>query len=339
MSNGKWRAVITLGFRRDGDQLHQIRKSKSGFIKKQDARDWIANFSPQIKERAASRHNPGITLRQLYDEWFPTHTAGPSTMACYKAAFRVFEDVADLSMEEQDIDDLQECLDMCEKGRRTKENAKAVLGLIYKYGIPRNCIPNDRNLAPFLKISEKSESRGEGFNDIELEKIRKAAESGDLMASIIYCHCYLGFRPSAFVALTKSDYNPVQKSLVGGIKTEAGRGRTVTISPKIQPYIDWLCTRPGDYLFTVTGQKQTRQPYASAFYSVLAQLGIDNPVDDDGRHRLTPHSCRHTFATLMKRVSGSDKDKLALIGHTSTDMLRHYQDVNLDDLRSITNAI
>lgn len=55
--------------------------------------------------------------------------------------------------------------------------------------------------------------------------------------------------------------------------------------------------------------------------------------------KYTPHSCRHTFATLMKRVSGADKDKLELMGHTSTEMLRHYQDVAFDDLRKIIDAI
>ena len=70
---------------------------------------------------------------------------------------------------------------------------------------------------------------------------------------------------------------------------------------------------------------------------------IDNPMVEVGggvlRHRLSPHSCRHTFATLIKRVEGSDKDKLELIGHTSTEMLRHYQDVSLKDLKKITDAI
>ena len=41
----------------------------------------------------------------------------------------------------------------------------------------------------------------------------------------------------------------------------------------------------------------------------------------------------------MKRVQGADKDKLELIGHTSTDMLRHYQDVDYQDLRRITDAM
>ena len=46
---------------------------------------------------------------------------------------------------------------------------------------------------------------------------------------------------------------------------------------------------------------------------------------------------RHAFATLMKKVSGSDTDKLALIGHTSTTQLREYQDVRYEDLRAITD--
>ena len=40
------------------------------------------------------------------------------------------------------------------------------------------------------------------------------------------------------------------------------------------------------------------------------------------RHRYTPHSCRHTFATLLKDVPAPDKDKLRLIGPTSAEMLR-----------------
>ena len=57
------------------------------------------------------------------------------------------------------------------------------------------------------------------------------------------------------------------------------------------------------------------------------------------RHKYTPHSCRHTFATLMKRVPGASKDKQELIGHASEEMLRYYQDVGLEDLRAITDAL
>ena len=78
------------------------------------------------------------------------------------------------------------------------------------------------------------------------------------------------------------------------------------------------------------------------FYNALEQIGIDNPTTEiNGRnfHKYTPHCCRHTFATLMKRVDGAEKDKLALIGHTSGEMLRYYQDIAYDDLRKITDKI
>ena len=82
--------------------------------------------------------------------------------------------------------------------------------------------------------------------------------------------------------------------------------------------------------------------YRRLFYSTLEECGVENPTEEkDGvsRRKYTPHSCRHTFATLMKNAPGSDKDKLELMGHTSTEMLRHYQDVSLEDLRKITDAL
>ena len=82
--------------------------------------------------------------------------------------------------------------------------------------------------------------------------------------------------------------------------------------------------------------------YRDEFYRVLDACGVENPMEGpEGaqRHRYTPHSCRHTFATLMKRAPGADKDKLELIGHTSNEMLRHYQDVSFEDLRKITDAL
>ncbi len=86
------------------------------------------------------------------------------------------------------------------------------------------------------------------------------------------------------------------------------------------------------------------KPFPDAvFYPVLETAGIDNPiVEITGgvkRHKYSPHSCRHTFTTLMKRVDAPSKDKLELVGHTSEEMLRYYQNVDIADLRKITNAL
>ena len=163
-------------------------------------------------------------------------------------------------------------------------------------------------------------------------------------ADYVLCQCYLGFRPSEFLALDVQNYNRKERAFVGGAKTDAGRDRVVTISPKIQGIIDRLTKdKIAGPVFCGDGGKQMSiKDYRSTFYNVLEACGIDNPTEErDGvsYHKYTPHSCRHTFATMMKRVQGADKDKLELIGHTSSEMLRHYQDVSYEDLRKVTDAL
>ena len=353
LKSGKWAAVKTVGWVLDpvpegsppGTMPHKRRVTASKqFNTKKDALAALpfitaADQKPR-QGTATQRKKTAVTLRELYDQWFPTHNRGQSTMNCYQSGFRLFASLWMVPMEDIDIDDLQDCLDDSDLGRRTKENAKTCLGLVYKYGIPRNAVPRDRNLGSFLQIREGSSGKKEGLSAGELEKVRKAAADGDPVARMVFCHCYLGFRPTAFLAITVSDYNAGERAFLGGSKTEAGIDRTVTVSPKIQPYVDEYLAAAGDgFVFGQAGKALPIKKYREAFYDLLQRLGIDNPVDAEGRHRLTPHSCRHTFATLMKKVQAPDVDKLALIGHTSTEQLREYQDVRFEDLRAITDLL
>lgn len=354
LPNGKWCAEKTLGWVADpippdappGTKPHKRRvKIKRQFDRRKDALEALPRMSYADRRprsgTATARKGKRITLKELYDQWEPTHERSRSTLNCYRSGFRIFEPLWGIPMEDLDVDDLQECLDDTELGRRTQENGRAALGLVYKYGIPRNVIPHDRNLAPFLHLSAPgTSSQKTGFTATELEKIRKAAVAGDQEAVRVLCHCYLGFRPTALLLLQVKDYKTQARAFVGGIKTAAGKGRTVPVSPKIQPWVDVLTAGdPERYVFGRNGAQEDLRDYRNSFYDLLERLEIPNPVDEQGRHRITPHSCRHTFATMMKRVPGADADKLALIGHTSTEQLREYQDVALDDLRRIIDAL
>ena len=353
LKSGKWAAVKTVGWILDplpegsppGTVPHKRRQTVSKqYSTRKDALAALPFLTAADRKpregTATQRKKTSITLKELFDQWEPTHQKSRSTMNCYRAGFRLFAELWNVRMEELDVDALQDCLDDSDAGRRTRENARAALGLVYKYGIPRDAVPKDRNLAQFLKIDEPGGEKRSGLSMKELELVRKAAAAGDPTGILVLCHCYLGFRPTALLQLTVADYDPERRCFVGGIKTEAGKGRTVTVSPKIQPYVDALVAAAGDgYIFGAAGRQLTIKDYRERFYQLLDSCGIDNPIDEDGRHRLTPHACRHTFATLMKRTKGSDTDKLALIGHTSSEQLRDYQDVPLEDLRAITDQL
>lgn len=330
----KWVAEVTKGFKTDEDTGKVVRvcAKKSGFRTKREATEYLSVLKEEQKR------SKRITWGQLYKLWLPTHRAGKSTLDCYKAASKYFSDLTFWQLSDIEIDDLQECLDGCPKGKRTKENMKALCGLMYKYAIPRGYCT--LNLAQYLIVSGDSSASRSSFDDEQLDMIRAAVGTVPY-ADYIYCMCYLGFRPSEFLALDARDYDRVNKTLTGGAKTDAGKDRIVTVSPKIQPIIDRLARNKisGPLFCDADGE---RFPYDrfrnSVFYPALEEIGISNPIED-GRHRYSPHTCRHTFATLMKRVCASDKDKMSLIGHASPEMLRYYQDVNVSDLQKITDAI
>ena len=68
----------------------------------------------------------------------------------------------------------------------------------------------------------------------------------------------------------------------------------------------------------------------ACFNPLMARLGIKDKY---------PYSCRHTFANLLKNVTGSDTDKAALMGHADASMTKFYQAEDIDSLRRITDAI
>lgn len=341
LDNGKYKAIVTLRYYVDMDGKVKRHTRSKVFSRKKDA---IAAL-PDLLAMPSSRAMKNFTFQQLYDAWLPTHRAGKSTMDCYKAAFKHFRPIWGLSMNDMSIDDLQDCIDGCGKGRRTQENMKALVGLMYKYGIPRRAIPDQLNLAPYLLVGGDPAAHRLSFTDVQIEAIRRCVglvPGADAVLAMIYT----GFRPSEFLSLRVEDYDRQRSCLIGGSKTSAGIDRVVTLSPKIAAIINtavegrstgWLFPAPDGNAWSLRSYTET------SFYPALQSIGIDNPTVTIGggveRHMYTPHSCRHTFATLLKRVDAPSKDKQELIGHASEEMLRYYQDVEIADLRRITDAI
>ena len=177
--------------------------------------------------------------------------------------------------------------------------------------------------------------RRQPFTADEVEKIKNAVGKV-LFADYVYCHIYLGYRPHEFITLSLDRYNADERYFTGGAKTQAGKNRIVTISPKIQPIIDRLASQTDGILFLDENAKPMGdKKYRSIFYDVIARAGIQNTGD----RKLTPYSCRHTFASMMDKVAGGDNAKLELMGHTDVEMLRHYQHADLENLRKITDFL
>ena len=342
LPNGKYKAIRVQMYLDEEGKVKRHTVSRT-FARKKDAVEALPLLDPSRRAAVREDKKQKTTWKQLYGLWLPTHRAGKNTISNYKAAIKYFAPLYHERCADIDVDDLQDCIDDCPRGKSTRRNMRTTAGLIYKYGIPRGYFPDRLNLAEYLTVTGEEGAGGVGLPPEYMTKLW--ASSGKVPGvDYVLAQCYLGFRPSEFLALTVSDYDRARKCFVGGAKTSAGRDRTVTISPKIQPIIDrQIGERTSGQVFRAPdGSELNLKAYRQLFYGVLDTLELANPtfdVNGQRKHTYTPHSCRHTFATLLKRVQGADKDKLELIGHASDEQLRYYQDVDLDDLRKITDQI
>lgn len=338
-----WAAAKIFGYRtNDAGRECPIRSVKKGFATKTAALQYLPSMQPPESQKKATiqgKITDNTTVKEMYDLWFPTHKArgkSKSTLGCYSAAIRHFSDIWDVPFQNVGIDDWQDCIDDCGCGRRTKENMKTLVGLLYKYAIPRHGTSDGLNLGEYLFVAGEK-GRRHPFTDEELEIIRKAIGKVEY-ADYIYCNCYLGYRPSEFISRNiEEHYNASENCIYGGIKTKAGQTRTVTISPKIQSYIaDIVGERTSGPIFIRRdGQPLTSEKYREVFREALSKMGIESTEN----RKLTPYSCRHTFASMADKITGNDNAKLELMGHTEIDTLRHYQHADLDALRRITDVI
>ena len=342
LPNGKYKALRVQMYLDEEGKVKRHTVSRT-FARKKDAVEALLLLDPSRRAAVREAKKRRTTWKQLYELWLPTHRAGKNTLSNYKAAIKYFAPLYQERCADIDVDDLQDCIDDCPRGKSTRRNMRTTAGLIYKYGIPRGYFPAKLNLAEYLTVTGEEGAGGVGLPP---EYMTKLWDNCGKVPGVDYvlAQCYLGFRPSEFLALDVSDYDRARRCFVGGAKTSAGKDRTVTISPKIQPIIDrQIGERTSGQVFRAAdGSDLNLKAYRQLFYGVLDALELANPtfdVNGQRKHTYTPHSCRHTFATLLKRVTGADKDKLELIGHASDEQLRYYQDVDLEDLRKITDQI
>ena len=217
-------------------------------------------------------------------------------------------------------------------GTRTKENMKALGTSLFRYAMELDIV--DRNYAEYLYIKKSEKNEKAAFTTEQLQTMwNKTADLPNIKYILVLC--YTGMRLNEMLEAKTSNYHKDDGYFITGSKTEAGKNRIITISPKLQPFFEGFAK--GDLLFfekRIAGKKFRND----IFYPTLQALGMDT-INPDGTHLLTPHCCRHTFATLMKKINAPATDKQKLIGHSKFEMTAHYTHTDLESLRKITDNL
>lgn len=305
-----------------------IRQRLGVFPKKSEAKAALEKFrdSPSLKVN--------FTPTQVYTEWssvaFPDISS--QTQGNYKAAWtqicEAWGDKVNQPIREITTADIRAVYDywmepheVVRKGRgkaytrmskplskSSMQKIKALLVQMYTYCESNNITA--KNYARLVKIpKDAAEGSVRAFTDLEFAKLSKNWEivpGGDVCLVL----CYTGFRITEFCELTVFSYDPKEKTLRGGIKTEAGKDRIVPVHPKIIPIIEGWCKSSKGILYTKpNGKPYTKDSFRKAVWNpCMEALGLP----DD----LTPHSARHTFGTMMAAAGARAEDIKAIMGHS-----------------------
>lgn len=337
-----WTAQVIVGWKlpeKESGKPVPVKRTKGGFATKREA---IAACPSLL---AATGEVERKTLQQVYNAWEPWYSprVNESTMVCYRSAYKHFAALHNTYIDLITARDLQDCMDACPSGKRTHQNMKCVAGLLWAYAYDGNLVPKD--ITENLYIGNGETQQREPLTDEEVETIRGAIGK-EQYAEYVYALCYLGFRPGEFLKLKKADFHNEDGViyLVGGSKTEAGKGRKVPVPTAISHIIlERMNVLGTDLLFPMyttnrkgefTGYKQMTDNYFRVFVfkRLMERLGIAG-----GK---VPYSARHTYADKLKKAGGDDKTKAALMGHTDYAFTRNkYQSVDLNDVKAVADSI
>lgn len=327
--NGTWVAECTIGWDDEDGKLVRRSRRKRGFATKNEALSYIPSMRQDLPQQ-----DMNVKFKDLYKKWLDRHEekVGKSTINCYKAAYKYLSPLYYVEVAKIRTEHMQKCIDECPHGTRTKENMKALCTSIWRYAMELDIVEKNYAEYVYIKKAEKAEKQA-----LTAAQLKILWDSVDLIpnAKYILILCYTGMRLNEMLDAKTANYNEEDGYFITGSKTEAGKDRIITISPKLIPFFKDF--GKGELLFFE--RKMTEKKFREdIFYPTLQMLGID-VLRPDGTHLLTPHCCRHTFATLMKNVDAPATDKQRLIGHSKFEMTAHYTHTDLKSLKQITDNL
>lgn len=225
------------------------------------------------------------------------------------------------------VEDFQTLLDQGAKAGLSQSSLANMRSLIKQlYGIAYQRYLTDRDLSAYLYTPDvPAKAPRRALTDAELDKIRKTAAKGNDAARIALILCYTGLRINELLNMTPADYHeePVPY-LIGGLKTEAGKNRTIPIHSSIQDTLAVYRTRHGTALICdQLGRRYTyKQAYAD-FCAMAENLHIAGA---------TPHWCRHTFLSRAKLYGVDELARRRIAGHADRDATDHYTHLSVQYL-------
>ena len=349
--NGKWRGQLMDG--NDPVTGKRIIKSFTAPTK----REVLQKIKDYKLEKEKEASPPSLTFSQWADRWYKDYKTQvePSTYANYKYTLQDLK--AHFGSQElstirpMDINDYLTGLVWKGLSHSKISKCRAMLIQIMDSAVANSLL--DRNPARAAKTIRAETVTGElapkakdSFTSEEVERLLQElpdTSEGNAIRLLLGS----GMRIQELLALTAADIaedgswirinKAVKmvdaKPILGPPKSRRGI-RTIPIPPRFRAYACDLRRRAGK-LFAIRshklGEPCSVESFRNRYYAALKQVA--------GVRRLTPHSCRHTYITLLQKGGVPLETIARLVGHSRISTTDGYLHIRDDALKEAVNVL
>lgn len=264
-----------------------------------------------------------ITLGELFQLWLDKKAPklGASNRSSLRAAYKHCAALAKKSYKTIKAFQMQDCIDNCGRTYATQAAIKNLWGHLDRFALELDII--NRCYSDLLTSAPIPPTSRDRFSDEVIDRIWEHAAEPWVDTVLIFI--YSGWRISELLDLKKEDVDLQAGTMKGGTKTKAGKNRIVPIHSLIRPMVERRMEEPGEYLIQWKGARCSTSQYRLIWKDLAERLQIPG----------TPHSCRHTFESLLDSAGANRKCIDLLMGHVSKDTgNRVYNHKSISELRT-----
>lgn len=321
-------ARITIGWDENGKQLFEPLGS---FETKAEGIQALIEYHDAPYDPFSSKK----TFSDVYAEWHKkkfesndnTIGTSKSNRIAYEYAYRCCSSLYNIKFKNIRTHDLQEMINHL-NGYSCKNKVKMLLGQLYVYATNMEIVKKD--YSEFVNIGSKPESTllRQVFTSDEIEFLYQHLDTPYVDTLLIMI--FHGLRPTELLTIKTKDVYLDQNYFVCGIKTEAGKHRTIPISRFARSFVEhWYQKSLAEHSeWLISNRNGLQMKYTNynrdIMQKVLSSLKIHHTLYD----------ARHSFATYMDKVNANKLCTQKIMGHSPKSLIdKVYTHKTLDDLQ------
>lgn len=256
-----------------------------------------------------------ITFADVFELWKAEHYKKISASSAdgWENAYKHSAPLHAMKMKDIRTADMALVMDKLTVGAGRQRIIKSLWTQLFDYAIKNDIV--QKNYASFVNAKDvMPDTKRKPFEDDEVVRLwQHAGKTPGADEALIMI--YTGMRPSELLQIKAENVDLENRLMIGGIKTKAGKDRYIPICKRIMPLVERHMADGGETLICRGGNSLTYQQF---------KYGVWDKMKDVVGVERTPHECRHTGITLMRRF-GIDKDLVKLIvGHATGDVTDRY---------------